>query len=189
MPSIADQVATLEHDLADALAKVDALNAANEALARQNTAVIAENNTLQDKQIDMQRLVDDTRIAADRLATAAAELLRASRRTLQGEVLHPARPEEETAKVLMQGAGLLPIEAPETTSGDQGDNGDVTDKARFAPDDARLHDALIADGEKLRAMTGMEHGPMFVTHTEDEDALPIFLNKPGELTRPANVLA
>lgn len=87
MPSIADQVATIEHDLSEALAKIDALTAANEALAQQNKAVLAENAKLQDRIIDAQMLVNDTRAAADQLAQASLHLLRTSRRTLDGEVL------------------------------------------------------------------------------------------------------
>lgn len=86
---IADQVATLEHDLADALAKVDALTAANEALSSQNKAVLGENATLQTKLTDAQDLVRITRSAADDLAHSALNLLKTSRRTLDGDVLTP----------------------------------------------------------------------------------------------------
>lgn len=109
MPSIADQVATIEHDLSEALAKVDALTAANEALAQQNKAVLAENAKLQDRIIDAQMLVNDTRAAADQLAQASLHLLRTSRRTLDGEVLtaQGEQRQEPPKPLVLDEAGFL----------------------------------------------------------------------------------
>jgi hypothetical protein len=80
MPAIADQVATIEHDLQEALAKVDSLTAEKEALRKALTAMTVEKSDLEAKQNDMQSLVDETRELADRLANTALTMLRSSRR-------------------------------------------------------------------------------------------------------------
>jgi hypothetical protein len=80
MPNIADQVATIEHDLAAALATIDQLTAANSALVSANTSLQRDNVALQLEVNDMKHYVDDTRTMADSLAASALEMLRASRR-------------------------------------------------------------------------------------------------------------
>ena len=80
MPAIADQVATIEHDLQEALAKVDSLTEEKEALRKALTAVTVEKSELEAKQDDMQSLVDETREMVDRLANMSLTMLRSSRR-------------------------------------------------------------------------------------------------------------
>lgn len=80
MPSIADQVATIEHDLAAALAEIDALTAANKAFDSANASLQRDNIALQLELNDMKHYVDDTRAMVGNLSQSALELLRASRR-------------------------------------------------------------------------------------------------------------
>ena len=80
MPAIADQVATIEHDLEDALARVDTLTAEKDALSEKLSAISRDKQDLEAKQDDMQSLVDETRELANHLANAALKLLHASRR-------------------------------------------------------------------------------------------------------------
>ena len=80
MPAIADQVATIEHDLEDALARVDTLTAEKDALSEKLGAISRDKQDLEAKQDDMQSLVDETRELANHLANAALKLLHASRR-------------------------------------------------------------------------------------------------------------
>jgi hypothetical protein len=82
MPAISEQVASMEHDLQVALAKVDSLEAEKAALAKALTAMTAEKNALEAKQDGMQSLVDDTRRLTDRLAGIALDMLRTSRRPI-----------------------------------------------------------------------------------------------------------
>jgi hypothetical protein len=82
MPAIAEQVATIEHDLQEALAKVDSLTAEKEALRKALVAMTVEKGDLEARQNDMQSLVDDTREMADRLANISLSMLRKSRRPI-----------------------------------------------------------------------------------------------------------
>ena len=68
MPAIAEQVATIEHDLQEALAKIDSLTAEREMLKKALAATTVEKSELEAKQDDMQSLVDETREMVDRLA-------------------------------------------------------------------------------------------------------------------------
>jgi uncharacterized protein YhaN len=88
MPAIAEQVATIEHDLQEALAKVDSLTAEKEALRKALAAVSVEKSDLEAKQNDMQSLVDDTREMVDRLANMSLTMLRTSRRIVAGPELN-----------------------------------------------------------------------------------------------------
>src|SRR5262245_20995055 len=88
MPAIADQVATMEHDLQEALAKVDTLTAEKEALRKALTAMTVEKSDLEAKQHDMQSHVEDTREMADRLANMSLTMLRTSRRKVAGPELN-----------------------------------------------------------------------------------------------------
>lgn len=83
--SIADQVATVEHDLAAALAQIDALNSAKAALESANASLQRDNVGLQLEVNDMKHYVDDTRALAEQLANSALEMLRASRRQVGGQ--------------------------------------------------------------------------------------------------------
>jgi seryl-tRNA synthetase len=80
MPGIAEQVATIEHDLQEALAQNESLAAEREALTKALTAMTSEKSDLEAKRDDMQSLVDETRELADKLAEMALGMLRASRR-------------------------------------------------------------------------------------------------------------
>lgn len=90
MPSIADQVATVEHDLAAALASIDTLNAANAALTSANVSLQSENAALQAQCNDMKHQVDDVRTMADTLARNALDMLRASRQQIGLTAAAPA---------------------------------------------------------------------------------------------------
>jgi hypothetical protein len=76
MPAIADRVATIEHDLQEALAKIDSLTAEKEVLRRALTAVPVEKSDLEAKHGDMQSLVDETREMVVRLANMSLNMLR-----------------------------------------------------------------------------------------------------------------
>jgi len=80
MPAISEQVASMEHDLNVALAKVESLEAEKALLTKALNAVTAEKSELEAKQNDMQSLVDDTRQLTDRIASMALDMLRTSRR-------------------------------------------------------------------------------------------------------------
>lgn len=97
MPTIADQVTTVEHDLVAALAQIDALSAAKAALESANASLQRDNVGLQLEVNDMKHYVDDTRAMAETLANSALEMLRASRRQVGGQAeiipyAPPARP-------------------------------------------------------------------------------------------------
>ncbi len=83
--SIADQVATVEHDLAAALAQIDELKSANAAFASANASLQRDNVGLQLEVNDMKHYVDDTRAMAEQLANSALDMLRASRRQVGGQ--------------------------------------------------------------------------------------------------------
>jgi hypothetical protein len=80
MPAIAEQVATIEHDLQEALAKVDSLTEEKEVLRKALTAVTVEKSDLEAKYNDQQSLVDETREMVDKLANMSLTMLRTSRR-------------------------------------------------------------------------------------------------------------
>lgn len=95
MTTIADQVATIEHDLTAALAQIDQLKAANAAFDSANSALRRDNVALQLELNDMKHFVDDTRALADNLAVKTLEMLRASRRHV-GPVVAAEEPEPTT---------------------------------------------------------------------------------------------
>lgn len=80
MPSIADQVSTIEHDLTAALACIDTLTAEKAAFMSANSSLLAENTILIAQNNDMKHFVDDTRTMVEQIAASALELLRSSRR-------------------------------------------------------------------------------------------------------------
>ena len=82
MPAIAEQVATIEHDLQEALAKINSLTAERETLKKALAATTVEKSELEAKQDDMQSLVDETREMVDRLANMSLDMLRSSRRPI-----------------------------------------------------------------------------------------------------------
>ncbi|CCE05803.1 hypothetical protein BRAS3843_1480034 [Bradyrhizobium sp. STM 3843] len=84
MPAIAEQVASIEHDLSEALAKIESLEAEKVALTKALAAVTAEKDDLEVRQSDMQLLVDDTREVTDKIANMALTMLRTSRRPVAG---------------------------------------------------------------------------------------------------------
>jgi hypothetical protein len=129
MPAIADQVATIEHDLQEALAKVDSLTAEREALRKALTAVTVEKSDLEAKHGDMQSLVDETREMVDKLANMSLTMLRTSRRKVgapqlnAGDLKDDGAPPESTEQTdaatrpkpdfIGQGAGLKRVSPPE----------------------------------------------------------------------------
>src|ERR1700756_4582045 len=80
MPAISEQVATIEHDLQEALTKIESLEAEKIALTKALTAMTVEKSDLEAKQNDMQSLVDETRESVDKLANMTLAILRTSRR-------------------------------------------------------------------------------------------------------------
>jgi hypothetical protein len=131
MPAIAEQVATIEQDLQDALAKVDSLTAEKEALSKALTAMTVEKSDLEAKQNDMQSLVDETREMVDKLAGMSLTMLRTSRRKVatpqlnddDSELKDEGAPSEVTDQVDVatrlepdfagQRAGLKRVSSPE----------------------------------------------------------------------------
>jgi hypothetical protein len=85
MPAIADQVATIEHDLAVAQTTCDSLRSENAQLKNALAALNADHNALQAKHIDALALVDETRQHAYGVATAALAMLKVSRRQIVAE--------------------------------------------------------------------------------------------------------
>jgi len=79
MPAIADQVADVEHDLTDALAKIDALNAANAALTDAINAITAERAALQAKIAELSTQADAMTAMAEKVAGSALDMLKAAR--------------------------------------------------------------------------------------------------------------
>ena len=82
MPAIADQVATIEHDLQEALAKINSLTAEKEVLRKALNSVTVEKSDLEAKHGDMQSLVNETREMVDKLANMSLTMLRSSRRPI-----------------------------------------------------------------------------------------------------------
>ena len=80
MPAIADQVADIEHDLQEALAKIDSLTEEKETLRKALTAVTVEKSDLEARYSEQQLLVDETREMVDKLANISLTMLRTSRR-------------------------------------------------------------------------------------------------------------
>jgi chromosome segregation ATPase len=107
MPAISEQVATIEHDLQEALARIESLEAEKVALTKALTAMSVEKSDLEAKQNDMQSLVDETRLNVDRLANMTLDILRTSRRPVaqsemnagksaSGEKVEASEPSDET---------------------------------------------------------------------------------------------
>jgi hypothetical protein len=164
MPAIAEQVATIEHDLQEALAKVDSLTAEKEVLRKALAAVTVEKSDLEAKQNDMQSLVDDTREMVDRLANMSLTMLRKSRRpvatpesnadALAGGKSDASNPSEETAAAAHpnpdltgQNIGLRRISAsePEKTASERLRAGLLLDTAAGALD-VRAPRAKLPEG-------------------------------------------
>lgn len=182
MPSIADQVETLEHDHVAALARIDALTSTNAALASANTTLNTENASLRERINDMQQYVDSTRSMAEQIAQSTLDMLRASRRPVgaPAEVI-PLRPNLDLPlprapfnwanATIAANAGPVIINGtepaqPDTTQADL-DEQDAGNANALSSNgfDAEMQKALEADGENLRQMTGEDHGPYFITRT------------------------
>jgi hypothetical protein len=82
VPAIAEQVATIEHDLQEALATIESLTEERDTLKKALVATTVEKSELEAKQGDMQSLVDETREMVDRLANMSLDMLRSSRRPI-----------------------------------------------------------------------------------------------------------
>ena len=80
MPAIADQVADIEHDLQESLAKIESLTEEKETLRKALTTVTVEKSDLEARYSEQQLLVDETREMVDKLANMSLTMLRASRR-------------------------------------------------------------------------------------------------------------
>lgn len=195
MPSIADQVETLEHDHAAALAKLDALQSANAALMSANTALQAENTALQASVEDMKQYVADTRAMADSLAQSALDMLRASRRPVgtPAEVIQFAPKNIETSTTLTREQ----IEAAIT----QHDSGD--EQAKTDEQDAGNANALAEPPTPISVTDTLAIRPQFnvvstlrpvnelprtITVANHVNDLPIFLQRDTPFER-ANVLS
>lgn len=79
MPAIGDQVASLEHDHADALAQIDMLNAKNAALLSANSALSSENAALN-------KYADEIKAMVESVATGALHMLQAARAPITAAV-------------------------------------------------------------------------------------------------------
>jgi hypothetical protein len=79
MPAIADLVATLEVDHADALMKIGVLTAANATLADALNAVTAEKAALEARVTELSARADSMLAMAEKVATGALDMLRAAR--------------------------------------------------------------------------------------------------------------
>lgn len=84
MPAIADQVATMEHDHAAALAQIDELTSSLAAVKAALSSAVNENLTLRDQNQDLTAFANETRATVETLALGTMELLRASRRPVGG---------------------------------------------------------------------------------------------------------
>jgi hypothetical protein len=172
MPAIADQVATIEHDLQEALAKVDSLTAEREALRKALTAVNVEKSDLEAKHGDMQSLVDETREMVDKLANMSLTMLRTSRRKVatpqlndsDGALKDGGAPPELTAQ-----AEVLTRPRPDFTGQEAGSK-------RVSPPEA------MTASDRLRANLLLETSPCALTSRSPppklSDDLPIFLRQP-----------
>jgi len=156
MPSIADQVATIEHDLHNALARVDALTAENEAFRLANSAMSDENATLMKKLSDQQHYIDDTRTMAESLATSALDMLRSSRRQLGVVTGKPVLVVDKTGPLLVGDTTVLAV-VPSDSGDEQPSEGafeamQADARERAAADrrtelDMPLHGITITDAE------------------------------------------
>lgn len=79
MPAIADLVANLEHDHDDALAKIDALNAANAALIEAINAITVEKAALEARVTELSTRNDGMIAMAEKVASSALDMLNAAR--------------------------------------------------------------------------------------------------------------
>jgi hypothetical protein len=79
MPAIADQVAALEHDHDDALAKIDALNATVAAQLDAINAITAKKASLEAKVAELSDHIDGLTVMAENVANGALNMLKATR--------------------------------------------------------------------------------------------------------------
>lgn len=192
MPAIADQVATIEHDLAVAQTTVDSLRSENAQLKTALAALNVDHTALQAKHSDALALVDETRMHADGVATAALAMLKISRRqivaapsegtkALLNMPITTALNEETTAKITeIVTAALEPEKTdvrPELPEAEQGDNGDETSPR-------------TADVARLAAMAGTTEDGGIIPSTEggiNREPNPAWRNAaPGEMVEVPN---
>ncbi|MGZ5988756.1 MAG: hypothetical protein ACXWLZ_06880 [Rhizomicrobium sp.] len=176
MPSLAEQIATLESDHTAALALIDTLKAEKAALMSANSSLLAENTTLVAQYNDMRHYVDDARTMAEHLASSALDMLRASRRQVgtPAEVIPfaPKGPFSPALQAKIDGEKLLAAgtrtpEPPaqqavaEIMAGDSGDETDVDheiDKAEtdlgvtLSPDERASAKAAVLDVRRHRTV-------------------------------------
>jgi hypothetical protein len=79
MPAIADQVAALELDHADALAKIDALTASNAALTDAINAITTEKAALEARVAELSTRTNGMIAMAEKVASSALDMLTAAR--------------------------------------------------------------------------------------------------------------
>jgi uncharacterized protein YhaN len=172
MPAIAEQVATIEHDLQEALAKIDSLTAERETLKKALAATTVEKSELEAKQDDMQSLVDETREMVDRLANMSLTMLRTSRRKVatpqlndgDGALKDDGAPPESTAQAE---ASARP--RPDFTGQDSGLKRVPPAEAPTASD--RLRASLLLDTAAGALSVRSPRAKL-------SDDLPIFLRQP-----------
>lgn len=179
MPSIADQVSTLEHDHAAALAQIDALTAANAALSSANTSLQTENAALQAAVSDMNHYVASTRSMAEELANSALDMLRASRRQVSApaEATKPRSDGEKLLALVADPEGQAAVTA--IMAGDSGDETEIHARKIDEQDAGNANAVSIDDnGTRTTVLPANElrvaTGPMIVDHV---DNLPIFLQR------------
>ena len=170
MPAIAEQVATIEHDLQEALAKVDSLTEEKEVLRKALTAVTVEKSDLEAKYNDQQSLVDETREMVDKLANMSLTMLRTSRRKVgapqsnAGELKDVSTPSDPTEQT-----DAAPREAPDFTGEDSGLKLVLRPEAMTAAE--RLRANLLFD----TAAGALE---IRSPRAKLPDGLPMFLHQP-----------
>jgi hypothetical protein len=112
MPAIADLVASLEHDHAHALAKIEALNAANAALAEAINALTTEKAALEAKIAELGAHTDGMIAMVENVANGALDMLKAARLpsdTPAAVIPFAPKPKTVTAASVAPSVGLADV--------------------------------------------------------------------------------
>lgn len=143
MPAIADQVASLENDLAAALKQIDRLTTNNEELTQSLAAMSTAKLALEAQAVDLKQHDEETRAAAEGLANAALDMLRISQRPpgMPAEVIKfapkltgPAPSASATALEQAVAAAIVDPPAPSAVvAGDSGDEQSTTQRPIAEP--------------------------------------------------------
>jgi hypothetical protein len=171
MPAIADQVATIEQDLQEALATIDSLTAEKEALAKSLTAVIVEKSDLEAKYNDQQSVVDQTREMVGKLANMSLDMLRAARRQVAAPLLKASDSElkdDGAQPESTEQTDAVPPPGPDFT-------GQSTGLKRVSPSEGTAADRLRAHLLLETAAGALERRS---PRAKLPDGMPMFLQQP-----------